>query len=47
MIKKDGDKWVLWSHDGKRKLGTYDTKEGALKRERQVQFYKTHKSVKK
>lgn len=45
MIRKVGSKYVLYSKskgkDGKRKvLGRYDTKEGAKKRERQVQYFK-------
>jgi len=32
-IHKDGDKFVLMSKDGKRKLGTHDTREGAVKQE--------------
>ena len=31
MIKKVGSKWVVYSKDGSKKLGTHDTKEKALK----------------
>lgn len=40
VIRKEGDKWVLYSSDGTRKLGEFDTREDALKRERQIQFFK-------
>lgn len=40
VIKQQGTKWVLWSKDGKKKLGTYDTKEEAEERERQIQAAK-------
>jgi hypothetical protein len=41
MIKKIGPKkWRLYSKDGTRNLGTYPTKAGAIKRERQVQYFK-------
>ena len=40
MIHKIGNKWVLKTYDGKKTLGTYDTKEEAEKRERQVQYFK-------
>jgi hypothetical protein len=41
MIKKTAKGYVLHSKDGSRKLGgPYRTREEALKRERQVQFFK-------
>jgi hypothetical protein len=41
MIKKTAKGYVLYSKDGSRKLaGSYRTREEALKRERQVQFFK-------
>lgn len=40
MIKKNGSRWVLFTADGKKKLGTFPSKEAALKRERQIQFFK-------
>lgn len=36
MIKKEGKKYVLLSKDGKRKLGTFNTKQEAMKREMQL-----------
>ncbi|MCX6815431.1 MAG: hypothetical protein NT120_01085 [Candidatus Aenigmarchaeota archaeon] len=40
VIKKVGKKYVLFSHDGKKKLGIFSSYEKALKRERQIQFFK-------
>lgn len=38
--KLPSGKYRLYSKDGKKNLGTYDTKAGAEKRERQVQYFK-------
>lgn len=40
MIRKTGSKYTLYSKDGKKKLGTYATRAGAVKRERQVRYFK-------
>ena len=40
VIKKQGYKWVLYTKDGRRKLGEFRTKTEAVKRERQIQFFK-------
>ena len=40
VIKKQGYKWILFSKDKKKKLGTFKTKKEAIKRERQIQFFK-------
>lgn len=40
VIRKEGDEWVLYSKDGSKVLGRSKTKEGIVKRERQVQFFK-------
>ena len=40
VIRKKGARWCLYSKDGKQSLGCYDTKEGAERRERQVQYFK-------
>jgi hypothetical protein len=40
MIRKEGNKWILFSHDGKKHLGEFDSKEAAEKRERQINFFK-------
>jgi hypothetical protein len=36
MLKKAGSKWVLYSKDGSKKLGTFDTEKEAKERERQI-----------
>ena len=36
MIKKVGKRWALFTKDGKRKLGTHDTREEAVAQERAV-----------
>lgn len=43
MIKQEGGKWILYSKDGKKKLGTFGSQDEALKRERQIQFMKNAK----
>lgn len=40
MIKKKGWKWILFSKDGKKILGEFRTKKDALKRERQIIYFK-------
>jgi len=40
MIKKEKSKWVLYSKDGKKVLGSFKTKKDAIKRERQIQYFK-------
>jgi hypothetical protein len=46
MIKKTAKGYVLHSKDGSRKLGgPYRTRAEALKRERQVQFFKHAKKA--
>ena len=37
MIKHEGDTYVLYSQDGAKKLGTFDSKEAAEEREREIQ----------
>ena len=39
-IKHEGEKWVIYSKDGSKKLGTYDTEAAAKKRLRQIEFFK-------
>ena len=39
-IKKEGSKWILYSKSKHKKLGTFATKKAALKRERQIQYFK-------
>ena len=40
MIKHEGEKWVLYSADGSKTLGTYDSEEAAQDREREIQKFK-------
>lgn len=40
MIKKKGNKYQVVSEKTGKNLGTSDTKEGALKRLRQVEYFK-------
>ena len=40
MIIKQGSKFVLKSKDGSKTLGTFDTKEQAVKRVKQINFFK-------
>ena len=46
MLKKEGSKWVLYTKDGSKKLGTFNTKAEALKRERQINYFKHLKKKK-
>lgn len=43
MIKHEGSKWVLYTHDGSRVLGRHDSKKEAEAQERAVQFFKHEK----
>lgn len=36
MIRQEGEKWCLYSKDGKKKLGEFDSKEEAMAREREI-----------
>lgn len=40
MIRKVGDKYVLFSKDGKKRLGEFKTREEAVKREQVIQYFK-------
>lgn len=40
MIRKLGDKYRLYSKDGKKNLGTFDSRKAAEKHEREVQYFK-------
>ena len=40
MIIKQGSKFVLKNKDGSKTLGTCDTTEQAMKREKQINFFK-------
>lgn len=43
MIKKEGNKYILYSKDGSKELGSFDTEEEALKREREINYFKFKK----
>ena len=43
MIKYENGKYVVKSEDGKKNLGTYETKEEAEKRLQQIEYFK-HKA---
>lgn len=36
MIKKSGNKWVLYTKDGKRKLGTHTSRDEAVAQEKAI-----------
>jgi len=40
MIRQQGSKWVLMSKDGSKKLGEFDTREAAERREQQIIYFK-------
>jgi len=40
VIKKVNWQWILYTKDGKKILGKFKTKTGALKRERQIIYFK-------
>ena len=43
VIKKQGYKYILYNKTSKKKLGEFRTKKAAIKRERQIQFFKYKK----
>ena len=47
MIRHEGSKRVLYSKDGSKKLGRFDSKEAAEKRERQINMFKAIEAKKK
>ena len=40
MIKHEDGKWVLYTHDGSKRLGEFPTEQEAIDREREIQFFK-------
>jgi|SRR5579864_940975 len=44
-IRHEDGKWVIYSHDYKKKLGTYDTEEEAKKRLGQIEYFKHQGSL--
>lgn len=43
-IRKQGDKYVIYSKDGKKKLGTYNSRKAAEKRLGQIEYFKHNES---
>ena len=39
-IRHEGSKWNIYSKDGSKRLGSYDTEEAAKKRLRQIEYFK-------
>jgi hypothetical protein len=46
VVKHENGKWVVYSETTHRRLGTYNTKEEAVKRLRQVEYFKAHPKAK-
>lgn len=44
VIVKRGSSWVLYARNGKKVLGKFRTKKDAIKRERQINYFKRMKS---
>ncbi len=44
VLRHEGGKWVLYTRDGKKKLGTFDTKDEALAQERAI-YANKHKRL--
>lgn len=44
MIRKEGNNFVIYSSDGKKKLGSYPSKKKAEERLRQIEYFKLKKS---
>ena len=40
MIRREGDKWVIYSEDGSKKLGEYDSEAEARKRLAEIEMFK-------
>lgn len=40
MIRKEGNKYCIYSEDGSKKLGEYPSKEAAEKRLKQIEYFK-------
>jgi len=45
MIKHQNNKWILFSEDGSKKLGTFDTEIEAKEREKEIQAFKSNALV--
>lgn len=40
MIKKEGNKYVLYNRDGTKKLGTFSSRKKAVEREQEIIYFK-------
>lgn len=47
MIRKVGSKWVLFTHDGSRRLGTHDSRKGAVEQEQAIKASEHDKKKKR
>jgi hypothetical protein len=45
VIRQEGSKWKLYSKDSKKELGEFDSREDAIARERQIQYFKHVKKM--
>ena len=45
MIRKEGGKYRLYSKDGSKKLGEFDSEKAAIKREQQINYFKHKKNA--
>ena len=43
MIKKEGSKWVLYTKDGKKRLGTHKSRAKAIAQEHAINISKARK----
>jgi len=43
MIRKRGNQYILYNKNGTKILGKFKTKKAALKREKQIQYFKRRK----
>lgn len=46
MIRREGDKYVLYTQNGDRRLGVFKSRAEAVRREREIIYFK-HKDKKK
>jgi len=46
MITKENSKWILYTKDGSKILGIFDTKAQAVKREKQILYFKNKRNSK-
>jgi hypothetical protein len=45
VIRHERNKWVLYSHDGSKQLGEFDSEGAAQNREREIQYFKSKKDA--